>query len=227
MNKKSPVYVIGFMVAISVVFGTAIATVYTLASDITRQNEVLNRNRTIANAFGLEAEASSAAAYETAVSRNITRTLIDGDNRQWELFIRKNAPHDVGFLFRGIGFWDVIVGICVLSPDLSRIVNIRFMEQHETPGLGARIEEPWFYQQFSGKAIAWDNERDRRIIIGPGPKEQPNRVDAITGATQTSLALMRMLNRDLDAFRKAYQGQTRMAAVMHPAGTKAGETVWP
>ncbi|MBN2036269.1 MAG: FMN-binding protein [Chitinispirillaceae bacterium] len=226
MNKKSPLYVIGFMVVISIVFGAAIAAVYNLTADITRQNEVLNRNRTIASAFDLEA-APSASAFEAAVNENINHTTIEGDKRQWELFIRKEAPHDVGFLFKGIGFWDVIAGICVLSPDLSHINNIRFMEQHETPGLGARIEEPWFYQQFSGKAIAWDKETDRRIVIGPGPSDQPNRVDAITGATQTSLALMKMLNRDLDAFRKAYQGQTRMAAVMHPAETKAGETVWP
>ena len=31
-----------------------------------------------------------------------------------------------------------------------------------------------------------------------------NEVDAITGATQTSMALMRFFNSELDAFRAAY-----------------------
>ena len=204
MNRKSPVYVIGFMVVLSIVFGSAIAAVYHLTAPITRRNELLNRNRAIANAFGLTVTAASAAAYEAAVTQNIDRSTLDAGGRKWEIFIRKEPPRNVGFVFRGIGFWDVISGIIVLSPDLSTIAGIRFLEQHETPGLGARIEEPWFLNQFAGKSIAWNQAVDRRIVIGSGPKGQTNRVDAITGATQTSLAVMRMLNNDLEAFRKAY-----------------------
>jgi Na+-transporting NADH:ubiquinone oxidoreductase subunit C len=207
MNKKSPLYVLGFMVTICIVFGSAISIVYNLTQKTTRQNEVLNRNRTIAEAFGLPVSSNAPEAYETAVKRGIEHSLLNGTTDRWEVFIRKEPPRDIGFVFKGIGFWDVISGILVLSPDLSSIVGIRFLEQHETPGLGARIEEPWFYRQFTGKMIAWDAESGKKIIIGQGRKEQQNRVDAITGATQTSMALMRILNRDLNAFRKAYEAQ--------------------
>ena len=85
------------------------------------------------------------------------------------------------------------------------MINIQFLEQKETPGLGARIEEPWFTDQFKGLTIAWDKPVEERVIIGASadPKAK-NRVDAITGASQTSLALMKSLNRELERFRKVY-----------------------
>jgi Na+-transporting NADH:ubiquinone oxidoreductase subunit C len=209
MNKNSPFYVIGFMIVICIVFGSAIATVYRLTVPITMRNELLNRNRAIANAFGLSVAGSSAAAYEEAVRRAIDRATITVAGVKQDVYIGKEAPRNVGFVFRGIGFWDVISGIIVLSPDLSTIVGIHFLEQHETPGLGARIEEPWFYRQFKGKTLAWDNPIERRIIIGEGSKNLTNHVDAITGATQTSMALMRMLNDGLEAFRNAYKAGKR------------------
>jgi Na+-transporting NADH:ubiquinone oxidoreductase subunit C len=221
MNKKSPVYVIGFMVLLSIVFGSAISAVYHLTAPITRQNELLNRNRAIANAFGLKVTGSSATAYEAAVTQYIDHSTLESNGRTWDVFIKKEPPRNVGFIFTGIGFWDVISGIIVLSPDLSTVTGIRFLEQHETPGLGARIEESWFIDQFTGKAVAWENPPDRRIIIGAGPNDLTNRVDGITGATQTSLALGRMLNNDLEAFRMAYEAQTRLAGARATEGSAA------
>jgi Na+-transporting NADH:ubiquinone oxidoreductase subunit C len=104
-----------------------------------------------------------------------------------------------------MGVWDVIEGIVVLTPDLSRIVNITFLEHKETPGLGARIEEKWFTDQFRGISIAWEEEPDKRIVIGPSKDlDATNRVDAITGASQTSLALNKLLNSELEHFRTLY-----------------------
>ena len=41
-----------------------------------------------------------------------------------------------------MGFWDRIEAVVVLTPDLTQVLNIQFMDQKETPGLGARIEVP-------------------------------------------------------------------------------------
>ena len=102
-------------------------------------------------------------------------------------------------------FWGPIKGIVVLSADLKTMVNIQFLEQEETPGLGARIEEPWFTDQFKQLEIGWEQSPDTRVVIGgvSGHKLK-NRVDAITGATQTCMALMGSLNRELGLFRQAY-----------------------
>ena len=76
------------------------------------------------------------------------------------------------------------------------------LEQKETPGLGARIEEPWFTDQFKGLALAWNDPQGQRVLVGANPAPNAaNEVDAITGATQTSMALMRFFNEELDAIR--------------------------
>jgi Na+-transporting NADH:ubiquinone oxidoreductase subunit C len=92
------------------------------------------------------------------------------------------------------------------------MVNIQFFDHKETPGLGARIEENWFTSQFKGLKIAWNKPEKERVIVGPSPDPNAaNRVDAITGATQTSTALMRFLNQELEKIRSLNLGMNRMA----------------
>ncbi|MDD2240406.1 MAG: FMN-binding protein [Kiritimatiellae bacterium] len=204
MNKKSPVYVLGFMAAICAVFGTGIAIVNYSTQGLLARNATLHRNRVLCRAFDLPVEGTSAEAYQAAVDAHLAMADVgpaaDGRTRYTEIGPGRNS---VGYTFGGMGFWDRIKGIVVLSPDLQSIRNIQFFDQKETPGLGARIEEPWFTEQFKGLQIDWDNPRGDRIVVGATPDPDPkNRVDAITGATQTSMALMRFLNDELAQIRE-------------------------
>jgi Na+-translocating ferredoxin:NAD+ oxidoreductase RnfG subunit len=65
-----------------------------------------------------------------------------------------------------------------LSADLNKISSIEVLEQVETPGLGNKITEEPFKKQFKGlqntPVITWvKNEQP----------DQPNEIQAITGAT--------------------------------------------
>ena len=203
MKKTSPAYILGFMIAICTVFGTGIASVHYATLDMIKKNEKLHKNRTLCRVFNLSVVGVSADAFQKAIDDNISYEQITYQVRTWDVYKQRNTGN-IGFVFSGTGFWDRITGIMVLSPDLSKVMNIQFLDQKETPGLGARIEEGWFVDQFKGVPIAWDQPVDKRIIVGPAPNPNAkNRVDAITGATQTSLALMRFLNSELETFRKA------------------------
>lgn len=222
MKKDSIAYVLGFMLAVSVFFGTAVSLVHHGTKDMLARNEQMHRNRTIAQAFGLPVTGTDAAAFERAVAEHVQETTLEADGRVWALFRHPRPdlarePEAVGFEFKGQGVWDVIRGIIVLTPDLDRILSLRLLEQHETPGLGGRIEENLFLDQFQNIAPDWDKPVDRRLIIGQSlDPEAKNRVDAVTGATQTSQALMRMLNQELEAFRKAFmEHQARTAGQDH------------
>ncbi|WP_051822385.1 FMN-binding protein [Desulfonatronum thiodismutans] len=208
MKKDSLPYVLGFMLAISVFFGAGVSLVHHGTKDMLARNEQLHRNRTIAQAFELSVEGRDAEAFAAAVQEHIREKALPSDQRTWTVFERITDAEDqadVGFIFQGQGVWDLIRGIIVLSPDLTTVRNIRFLQHAETPGLGGRIEEDWFLEQFQGLSIAWDRPRDRRVIIGQAlDPNAPNRVDAITGATGTSQALMDMLNNELHRFREAY-----------------------
>ena len=202
MNKKSPAYVLSFMAAICLVFGTGIAVVNYATQRLLSQNAALHRNRVLCRAFMLDVAGTSAEAYQQAVDAGI-RTDDVGGRRLY----RCVAPgkESLGFVAGGMGFWDRIECVVVVSPDLQKILNVQFLDQKETPGLGARIEEPTFTDQFKGLELAWSDPQGQRILVGTSPSANaPNEVDAITGATQTSMALMRFLNEELDAFRAAY-----------------------
>ena len=202
MNKKSPAYVLGFMAAICLVFGTGISVVNYATQGLLAKNAARHQNRVLCLAFQLDVAGTSAEAYQQAVDAAI-RTSVVGGRTVYECV----APgkEGVGFVAGGMGFWDRIECVVVLSPDLQKILNVQVLEQKETPGLGARIEEPWFTDQFKGLALAWNDPQGQRVLVGANPAPNAaNEVDAITGATQTSMALMRFFNEELDAFRAAY-----------------------
>ncbi len=204
MNKKSPAYVLGFMAAICLVFGLGVSVVHYATQGLLEKNAVLHRNRILCRAFQLDVEGVGAEAFQWAVDAHLQATDIPDGSGTRRVY-RRTTPgqESIGFEFGGMGFWDRIDGIIVLTPDLRQVLNIQFLDQKETPGLGARIEEPWFTDQFKGLQIDWDSPTDRRIVVGASPvPDARNRVDAITGATQTSMALGQFLNEELARIRK-------------------------
>ena len=202
MNKKSPAYVLSFMAAVCLVFGTGISVVNYATQGLLAKNAARHQNSVLCRAFQLDVAGTSAEAYQQAVDAAI-RTSTVGGRTVYECV----APgkEGVGFVAGGMGFWDRIECVVVLSPDLQKILNVQVLEQKETPGLGARIEEPWFTDQFKGLTLDWNDPQGQRVLVGANPAPNAaNEVDAITGATQTSMALMRFFNSELDAFRAAY-----------------------
>jgi len=95
----------------------------------------------------------------------------------------------------GQGFWAPISGIIGIETDKKTVTGIAFYEQNETPGLGAEITKTPFRQQFEGKQLA-----DQGQPLGmkrPGAELDDSSVHAITGATQTSTRLERIINSAL------------------------------
>ena len=203
MNKKSAWYIIGFMVVACVVFGTGVSVVHNATLGLLEKNQRLHRNRVICRAFLIDVSDQSPESYDNAILKNIRIRKITEGNRTRNVYERIDTDTpSIGFDFGGMGFWDRINGIVVLSPDLEKIINIQFFDHKETPGLGARIEEEWFTDQFKGLPIAWEKPVSDRIIFGHATGAGTvNRIDAITGATQTSMALRRFLNEELERIR--------------------------
>lgn len=101
--------------------------------------------------------------------------------------------------FSGRGFWAPIKGVIGIDADRKTINAIAFYQQNETPGLGAEITKPPFRQQFKGRVIA---AGQRPLSFRrPGAELGPSDVHAVTGATQTSTRLERIINSDLVEWR--------------------------
>ncbi|OHB59982.1 MAG: hypothetical protein A2167_06725 [Planctomycetes bacterium RBG_13_46_10] len=92
----------------------------------------------------------------------------------------------------GQGFWAPIKGIIGIEADKKTIIAIAFYQQNETPGLGAEIAQPKFRNQFKGKIIS---AGDKPLgIKRPGAELVASDVHAVTGATQTSVRLEKIIN---------------------------------
>jgi RnfABCDGE-type electron transport complex G subunit len=98
---------------------------------------------------------------------------------------------------QGNGYQGVIKLMIGVSPDLSTITGIKILEQVETPGLGGRIGEAAFQDQFKGVKT--------EPAVGYVKNQKPEKdtdIQAITGATISSRSVVTIINRNLENFRK-------------------------
>ena len=92
----------------------------------------------------------------------------------------------------GAGYNGVIQGMLALHGDMETIAGFSVTSQSETPGLGARIEEPAWQASFAGKRFA-DEAGNMRFEVARGPSASDFEVDGITGATRTSNGITRIV----------------------------------
>lgn len=98
-------------------------------------------------------------------------------------------PVGIAFKAEGGGFQGNIAVMVGLNLDYLRLKGIKILEQVETPGLGNRIGEPAFENQFKGVEIT-----PRLEYIKNKKPEKPNQIQAITGATISSDAVVKNIN---------------------------------
>jgi Na+-transporting NADH:ubiquinone oxidoreductase subunit C len=103
----------------------------------------------------------------------------------------------------GPGFWGPIYGMVAVDPKASKILGLAFYKHSETPGLGARMTEDWFTNQFIELPLYPIEDNKNIFYLRPaGTKKASNELDAITGATGTSRGIEAFLNDELDHFLK-------------------------
>ncbi len=97
----------------------------------------------------------------------------------------------VGFAVKaeGMGFQGQITVMVGFKPSGEEITGLDILESVETPGLGARIYEEEFTGQFKELQI---------------PKEREIEVEAITGATISSEAVKKIVNRAIKDAENIY-----------------------
>lgn len=92
----------------------------------------------------------------------------------------------------GTGYQSTIRAYLALEGDLNTIAAISIYEQAETPGLGTRITEPAWQEQWSGKRVA-DDAGEIRIGVVRGAAGNEYEVDGITGATRSSMGVANLV----------------------------------
>ena len=101
-------------------------------------------------------------------------------------------PEIVVLPIQGYGLWGTIYGFLTLESDMNTIKGISFYEHKETPGLGARIEEPKWRATWNG-IHSYDKEGNVATGVTKSGNPKDNWIDGISGATLTSRGVSNMV----------------------------------
>jgi Na+-transporting NADH:ubiquinone oxidoreductase subunit C len=199
---KKRLYSIAFMFVLTFFFAAVVSAVKVHNEERIQTNQQVKLQRIILKVLGVPAD-------EKAPNREVIQAFekrvkaIEVKKQTLYVGYSEDGRSITGYAFPvgGAGFWGPVYGMVSVDPEASKILGIAFYRHSETPGLGARITEPWFTKQFTNLPI-FPVEGNRKIFyLKPaGPGKGPNELDAITGATGTSRAVEAFVNRDLDRF---------------------------
>ncbi|HPJ21812.1 MAG TPA: FMN-binding protein [Clostridia bacterium] len=182
--KKGYLYTIVFIAVVSIVFSGVLAAVNAAYKSRIERNVLNAEKASVLYSMGIEADDAVAVFNERVTQKDIEGIYL------------YSAVNDEGVMvysipFEGSGLWGTIRGYISVDQGLSTIKGIAFTEQNETPGLGGRIEEEWYKEQFRGIGI------DKPLVYG-----EDSGIDAITGATSTSNAILQIMNNFIDTTLK-------------------------
>ena len=187
---KQKVWMVLLLILIGSVSAALLNWVYSYTAPIVARNTEIKLRRSVLNVLKIPYAEDT---IDTAFGETVRTEEKSG------LTVYKSYEGDrldgVAFRSEGSGFWAPISALIALEPDLETVKGVTVVEQAETPGLGGRISEPWFQEQFSGKKL-----RPSLHVVPYREASGPNEVDAITGATETSRAFDRLLNEGIQTF---------------------------
>ena len=187
--KNGYIYTICFMLVLTIILGTGLALANDYFHPIIQNNRDLAEKQAVLDAFALDS-AGSPAEIEARFTNSIRTAERDG-LRTYSRLDSAGTADAFAVPFSGPGLWGTIKGYLAVSSDLQKILGIVFTEQNETPGLGGRIDEVVFRNQF----------RDLPIVAGEKlayGAEGGGKLDAIAGATSSSRAVLQIVNSLID-----------------------------
>jgi len=96
----------------------------------------------------------------------------------------------------GYGLWGTLYGFMVLEKDTTTVSAITYYDHKETPGLGGEVDNPFWKSLWPGRKIFdadWEPVLTlKKPPVGP-PDRDPHHVDALSGATLTSVGISNMV----------------------------------
>lgn len=201
-GKKSNFFVQAWLVLVLAVFcGVALTGVQMKFSPKIEENKINETRQQVPGLIlGEEAARQAAAAGQALTSIPTMITVEQGGGRTTSYSVFKATEADVvkGWVAKasGKGYADKVELLLGLSPEADQITGLFILDQKETPGLGAKIIEPLWRGQFTGKNTA------QPILAVKNGADQPYEIDAITGATISSKTVCSIINKTVADLKK-------------------------
>lgn len=192
--KKSFLYPIVFMALITLVFVAGLAGLNAATAETIWFNKEIELQQKVLYVFDKLPQGADSKAVEEAFKTHVVQKNMA--EKRGYAFVENGEETAYAIPFDGAGLWGSITGYVGLNKDATKIIGVEFVTQSETPGLGGRIAEDFYKEQYRDIDISGAT-KGAYIITNPAPG---GNIDAIAGATQTSSSVVKMLNEDLAAF---------------------------
>ena len=199
--KMKAAFAVGYMFVVTAVFSFLIIGVARSTQQRVDANQRLSMEKAVLNVFPGITYSSDAEAHKIFEEKFQQPSDAGG---AW-VYMKDDTVAGYAVPISGKGFWATIKGIVGIGPDRQTVTGISFYQQSETPGLGARITEPFFRDQFQGLKLGAPGQPIG--MRSPGSELSPGQVHAISGATQTCIRLEKLMNDDLREWMQKMSGK--------------------
>jgi Na+-transporting NADH:ubiquinone oxidoreductase subunit C len=192
--KKPLIYPIVFMTIVTAIFVALLASFNHITAETIKFNNENELRKKILYVFDILPEVDDPKEIEAIFNERIIEKKFEDISG----YAMMDANDEVSYAIpiNGPGLWGSITGYLGLNKDFTRTIGIEFVTQSETPGLGGRISEEDYKKQFRDIDITTP-VNGAYIISRPGTG---GNIDSISGATQTSSAVIKFINEDLIEF---------------------------
>lgn len=195
MKKDSLMYTVIFSFTITFIFVFILAVAHNKTTERVKKYQKISEAKAYLSASGIKLspdESPQMKFSEIFGSDSIDKEVLTATIGNENIFVSRLS---------GKGLWGTIYGVMATNKDIDKIIGIEITSHSETPGLGGRIEEAWFLNQFKGEKVP-----DKiKIVMGVGrgdPISDNSLVDGITGATRTSESVESIINKKLMELRE-------------------------
>ena len=197
--KEPSSFILILALAIAGLFaGIVLSGVYTITLPAIRKNQAEEIKKAIFNVL------PGVARYDILLVKGNKTEPYNGPEGSvpqepavYKGFAKDGKQIGYAILGDGPGFQDIIKLMYGYDPSKKLIIGMKVLENRETPGLGDKIvKDNVFLSNFKKLSVDPPVEPHKR-----GTK-QPNQIDTITGATISSVAIIKILNQSHGRFIK-------------------------
>lgn len=177
---------------LSMLFGVSLAVVQlTLAPKITA-NKINETRRMVPELVLGSKGAKKLAKKSQSLDIEIHKIGVSKDNRKtfYSVFQARDKGKTAGWVVKssGQGYADKIEVLIGFDPLMRGITGLFILEQKETPGLGNKIADEKWRNQFINKGL------DKPLKVSKTGSSALNEINAITGATISSRSICTIIN---------------------------------
>jgi len=206
MNKNNFFYTVIFTFAASFFFVFFLSLADSLTTEKTAANTKISFYSAFLKSAGIEFKdkKQTEKLFQEYFPDAAERVKNDSGEFVKTIKAAVNGEELVLKLFSGSGLWGTITGVIAVTPDLKTIKGLEIISHNETPGLGGRIDEQWFKDQFRGEKIASPDAaiRVRKGSGGSDADPSNSEVEGITGASLTSASIQTIVNNVIAGLEK-------------------------